>query len=1043
MVLHTLGQCLIRTAITSISPRADMCFAIGAYLTRQRGTRTSRRLFEAMFWPGVGGREASHRLSELIRKLRRKGVPIQADDAACIWLPRDAVAVDVETLAEQPASEIAGRDLSILPGYSSLAPPALRDWVDDWRNQLQLNLLDQLVVAADRAIADNLITSARDLAGHALRMDPDHERARAIVAIVSGRSRHRPSLTAPTRARLAVRECDMRNAVGDRSERLLENALNDRIPLVGRQREVDLLTNQANEALAGRVRCVYLSGRAGVGKSRLAEEISLDFRAAGGIVTAVYCARHDLSRPFSAFMQLVPRLLALPGAAGCHRSTLECLERFSVGAGQAFGDGFHRETINVAESIRAAMLDLVNAVSDEQPLGLVIEDLQWLDASSWDLLRTIAGLAQRSLFLVCTSRARWKYQEWAEPGPFLVVELGNLTPADARDLFLCELSRENTHADTPIVDWHIARSGCNPFFVRELARAWALNRTVLAYPPNLFALIKTRIASLNPCALHVIQAAAILGTHSCLDYIEAMLAYPTHRLLTAMEELAEADLIASGHDGLVANIACRHDIISEAVLQGTPPATKQTLHVAAARAVEAGRSRRDASSFFDAAEHWLAAGRNEEFIASTVDCVKQLLVIGQLDTAMQCVGDALAHCQTDGARLQVLRVRAQTEFTARAWPEFLLTVSEVRHIERFRAIDKSAHDDMELAELVAERCTQRDWTRTLSHALECAQADGVDAPHRVGAAICALKLASNLGDLDTMKRVYAAVRGLSLEPSVTETRRLTLTVVHDTICGELSSAVTAARRLLHLSDRPEPHLADLPVLLDCVTSLRRGGAEGESEDVCARLLEAALQHRSHEIADAAFTHLMEMHLDADHIAEALNLKRARARWSAGTQVESPPAARIALARLHTRLGQWKQARRLLAPRGGKSLCCDNVPLARSAALATMVRVECGVNAKRVAVERLLQDLVPTQARFQSIGAQDYETCSVALAQRYIGDTDSADRTIRNYIATSRRDQRKVSCELANELERIASKTATRVVSAALPGCEGATGAKSA
>ena len=171
IVLHALGQCLIRTAMATVTPRADMCFALGAYLTRERGNRVPRRLIESLFWPDAHAGVASHCLSELIHKLRRRGFPIQRDGAACIWLPREAVSVDIDNLSsEQPAS-IASRDLTILPGYSPSASPSFSDWVDDWRGQLQLRVLDEVVTAAERAILAEDWSIALALANQALNLD--------------------------------------------------------------------------------------------------------------------------------------------------------------------------------------------------------------------------------------------------------------------------------------------------------------------------------------------------------------------------------------------------------------------------------------------------------------------------------------------------------------------------------------------------------------------------------------------------------------------------------------------------------------------------------------------------------------------------------------------------------------------------------------------------------------------------------------------------------------------------------------------------------
>ncbi|HEY5087936.1 MAG TPA: helix-turn-helix domain-containing protein, partial [Gemmatimonadaceae bacterium] len=105
-----------------------MCFALASYLTRERGKRVPRRLLEALFWPRMHASDASHSLSELIHKLRRKGLPIQRDDASCIWLPRDAAAIDIESLSAESLETIADRDLSILPGYEPRTSAEFSDW---------------------------------------------------------------------------------------------------------------------------------------------------------------------------------------------------------------------------------------------------------------------------------------------------------------------------------------------------------------------------------------------------------------------------------------------------------------------------------------------------------------------------------------------------------------------------------------------------------------------------------------------------------------------------------------------------------------------------------------------------------------------------------------------------------------------------------------------------------------------------------------------------------------------------------------------------
>ena len=52
-------------------------------------------------------------------------------------------------------------------------------------------------------------------------------------------------------------------------------ALPSRLPIVGREREIEVLTKYLDDALAGKGSCVFISGEAGIGKTRLIEEMKM------------------------------------------------------------------------------------------------------------------------------------------------------------------------------------------------------------------------------------------------------------------------------------------------------------------------------------------------------------------------------------------------------------------------------------------------------------------------------------------------------------------------------------------------------------------------------------------------------------------------------------------------------------------------------------------------------------------------------------------------------------------------------------------------
>src|SRR5712692_3329741 len=88
-----------------------------------------------------------------------------------------------------------------------------------------------------------------------------------------------------------------------------------RAPLVGRDAEVAVLLGALEEALAGKGRIVSIVAEAGVGKSRLVEEVIADPRARGARVARARCLPYDAHRAYGAIADLLRRALAISPAS--------------------------------------------------------------------------------------------------------------------------------------------------------------------------------------------------------------------------------------------------------------------------------------------------------------------------------------------------------------------------------------------------------------------------------------------------------------------------------------------------------------------------------------------------------------------------------------------------------------------------------------------------------------------------------------------------------------------------------------------------------
>ena len=1020
VILHALGQCLVRTALTTISPRADMCFALSAYLARERGKRVPRRLLEGLFWPGIRPTDASHSLSELIHKLRRKGVPIQRDAAACIWLPREAIGVDVDQLNAEPPASLAERDLSILPGYSPQGSAAFNDWLDDWRNHLQLRVLDQVIAATDRAFSESDWPTTLALAEQALRIDPENAHARnaraaATEVLQRGRSPALSNLTAHGRfyERYTV-------ALGDPEKENMSDR--DDSVLVGRAAEMRCLIEECRKCASGGSSFVYLFGAVGVGKTRLLHEALTEMRSRGAVICSVSCVRHESARPLSAVFHAIPQLKSMPGAAGCDPGAVDCLDRvLRYGLDQP-PSGIRLESPQPPNAIRNAIVELAEAITEEQPLALAFEDVDWIDSVSWDLLLSVAQKVRRSIFIICTSRRRFRDRDRDRANTCKPIEVHPLDDSESAELLTNIITASDKLAPDDYVRWCVRGAGGNPYFLEELARFWIAGGDAYHTPPSLTALTESRLECLSDVALQVLQAAAVLGANSTVELIETVLGHPTHQLLVAIEELGEAGLLQTRAEanGRSTSVLLPHDIVAKTSLAALSSSGRHLLHMSAARAIEKVlQETRSADLLWDCADHWRAAGNSSRFLSYTIACIEHLTSLGLVDEATARCSEALESAEAGAGISALLRARAHAEYAAHSWNEFRQTLTAIRELEGVATGHADTHDDLELLDLSAQRWLHRDWPSALAATLRCVHAADAPTNHRIQAAIGALKLASNLGELATMDSVYDAIRPFHLT-CADEIQRLTLTIVYETIRGDVNSGTAAARELLAHAKRKLAERHQVTIMLDCASALRRGGDEGECESVCTEILRAGMQFQNMASAAAAATHLIEMHVDARRLeAAARLLKHCRGVARKHPLFAESQALRIAMARAHLLLGESAAAARLINPRGHRPLWLDTVTMSRSAALATQLRIELVTRADSSILARHLAELNELHTRLRSIGTQDYETFSLYLGVRELGQPERAAALLMDYVRVHRRDKPPLSSEIASELDSVA------------------------
>ena len=245
-----------------------------------------------------------------------------------------------------------------------------------------------------------------------------------------------------------------------RESALVAEAGTGRPTLLGRRAECEALDRLLTDALAGRSRVAVLRGEAGVGKSALLGYLS--DRVVGWRVATAVGVESEMELAYSGLHQLcAPMLDLLDRLPVPQRDALATV--FGLSAGPA-PDRF---------LVGLATLTLLAEAAEQQPLLCIVDDAQWLDQASAQILGLVARrLLVERVALACVARTDIGDHVLAGLPTFPV---GRLSDSDARALLL-----DNVHGplDPAVCDQIITESRGNPLALLELPRTW--NATDLA-----------------------------------------------------------------------------------------------------------------------------------------------------------------------------------------------------------------------------------------------------------------------------------------------------------------------------------------------------------------------------------------------------------------------------------------------------------------------------------------------------------------------------------------------------------------------------------
>jgi class 3 adenylate cyclase/tetratricopeptide (TPR) repeat protein len=488
-------------------------------------------------------------------------------------------------------------------------------------------------------------------------------------------------------------------------------------PFVGREAELAELRYRWARAAGGGMVALVVHGDVGVGKTRLVREFLGTLRADGGrffelrglpetqgsaFRTLADAMRHSLGLNHedsdsgvqaalvralprvtleSATLQRLSRLLGIgSGAAGDQRARARDPAPASDGRPPLQGAAApvpRRERERLIE----ALAGVVAAAAVDEPLALVVEDLQWVDPSTREVLQHVLETSRPvHLLVLCTQRDA----DASAPTRLAAAEmlaLGRLSPAASRWL-IREASADSLPPD--LVQRLAERADGVPLFLEESARmaveagprAGALMAEV---PATLEGLLMARVDRLGARGKPLCQVAAVLGRDFPAELLDRVAADPELPLSVSdaggqLAALGQAGVLRAHTAAGVPRLAFRHELIRDVAYLSLWQRDRAAVHAAVARALKAcfagaveAQPEWLAHHLAGAGEHAEAVGLWERAARAAAAASANREAIRHARAALECLAQAEASATRDATELRLLLLLASRLIAAEGY----------------------------------------------------------------------------------------------------------------------------------------------------------------------------------------------------------------------------------------------------------------------------------------------------------------------------------------------------------------------------------------